>query len=124
MDILTCPACAGTNVDTQIFQENLGSETVTHTKSKYKQKGHGCLWWLFIGWWWWIVDLLLWVFFFVPRLIIRLFAAPFKKKKYKGSSTSVAVSNNRISYKSICLCKDCGNSWEKPPTPPAPPQNA
>lgn len=121
MDTLTCPACGGTHVESQIFQETLGAETVTQTKSKYKEKGHGCMWWLFIGWWWWIIDLLLWIFFFTPRLIIRLIAAPFKKKKYKGSSTSIASTNNRIAYKTMLLCKSCGHSWQHtPPQPPAP----
>ena len=106
---LTCPKCGSTNVDSQIFQENLGGTTVTKTKSKYKQTGHGCLWWLLIGWWWWIVDLLLWIFFFFPRLIIQIF----KKKKYKGESTSASVTSNTISYKTIFLCKNCGERWEK-----------
>ena len=111
MDILTCPTCGSTIIDSNVFQENLGGKTIT--KSKYKEKGHGCLWWLFIGWWWWFVDLFLWIFFFFPRLIIRLLAAPFKKKKYKGSETSVAITKNRINYKTVFLCKACGNSWEK-----------
>jgi hypothetical protein len=112
MDKLTCPKCGSSNIESSIFQENQGGETITTTKSKYKEKGHGCLWWLLIGWWWWIVDLLLWIFFFFPRLIIRIFAAPFKKKKYKGSEISVSTTNNRIKYKTICLCKDCGNNWD------------
>ena len=104
-----CPDCGGIDVDCQVFQENLGGSTVTKTESRYKQKGHGCLWWLIIGWWWWIVDLCLWVFFFIPRLLIQIF----KRKKYKGSSTSVSVTTNKIEYKTIFFCKSCGNRWER-----------
>ena len=103
-----CPRCGSGNIDIQVFQENGGSTTVTKTKSKYKQKGHGCLWWLAIGWWWWIIDLLLWMFFFLPRFCIQLF----KKKKYKGSATSVSQTKNKVAYKSFYVCKDCGNRWE------------
>lgn len=107
-----CSKCGSENVDTQVFQENRGGSTITKTKSKYKEKGHGCLWWLIIGWWWWIVDLSLWVFFFFPRLILRLFATPFKKKKYNGSATSVSTTKNDIRYKTRAVCKSCGHSWE------------
>ena len=112
---ILCVKCGSANVESSIFQESAGSTTVTKSKSKYKEKGHGCLWWLLIGWWWWAVDLLLWIFFFVPRLIIKLVAAPFKKKKYKGSSTSVSATVNDIHYATICLCKDCGHNWKHVP---------
>lgn len=103
-----CPKCGSQNVDAQLYQENIGGTTVTKTKSKYRQKGHGCLWWLMIGWWWWIVDLLLWIFVFPIRLIAQLF----KKKKYVGQSTSVASTHNQVQYKTVYLCKSCGYHWE------------
>lgn len=109
---LCCPKCGSTNIDVQMVQENLGSTTKTKTKSKYKEKGHGIIWWIFIGWWWWIVDLFLWIFLFFPRLIMRLFAAPFKKKRYKGESTSTTTTANKIRYKKVCLCKECGHDWK------------
>lgn len=109
--IIFCPNCGSENVKKQVFQENRGSETITRTKSKYKEQGHGCLWWLMIGWWWWFVDLCLWIVAFFPRLILRLFAAPFKKKKYKGSSTSVTKTVNDISYRTVCTCQKCGHTW-------------
>lgn len=108
MEYKFCPKCGSSNIDMQIYQENLGGTTVTHTSSIYKQKGHGCLWWLFIGWWWWMIDLFLWICFFFPRLLIQIF----KKKKYVGSATSVANATNNIKYKTIVLCKNCGNHWE------------
>lgn len=109
--VLFCPKCGSEDISKQIFQENRGSKTVTHTSSRYKEVGHGCLWWLLIGWWWWIVDLWLWIWFFIPRLILRLFAAPFKKKKYKGKSTSVSETVNDISYRTVCTCQKCGHTW-------------
>lgn len=102
-----CPNCGSNNVAAQTFQENSGSTTVTKTKSKYKEKGHGCMWWLFIGWWWWIVDLFLWIFLFVPRFCIQLF----KKKKYKGKSVSTSKTVNNISYKTVFVCHNCGHTW-------------
>lgn len=104
-----CPKCGSTNVDIQIHQEQNGGSTVTKTKTKIKQKGHGFFWWLLIGWWWWIIDLALWTFLFPVRFLIQLF----KKKKYVGDNTSVSKTNNRVRYKTVCLCKTCGHHWEK-----------
>ena len=108
---LYCPKCGSEDVSKQVFQENRGSRTITKTTSKYKEKGHGLLWWLLIGWWWWFVDLMLWIFAFFPRLVLRLFAAPFKKKKYKGKSKSVSTTVNDIAYRTVCTCQKCGNTW-------------
>lgn len=109
---MVCPKCGNDNVSVQTMSENLGTSTVSKTKSKYKEKGHGILWWLCIGWWWWMVDLCIWIVAFFPRLILRLFAAPFKKKKYIGSSTTVSESMNKIKYRTICTCQNCGYHWE------------
>jgi len=103
--VMTCPKCGSTNVTIQAFQENRGS--ITTTKSKYKEKGHGCLWWIFIGSWWWIIDLLLWIFLFIPRILLHIG----RKKKYKGTSRSITV--NDIQYTNVCICQDCGHSWKK-----------
>ena len=105
---MVCPKCGNDNVSVQTMSENLGTSTVSKTKSKY----HGILWWLCIGWWWWMVDLCIWIVAFFPRLILRLFAAPFKKKKYTGSSTTVSESMNKIKYRTICTCQNCGYHWE------------
>ena len=105
---IKCPKCGSNNVDVQVHQENKGSSTVTKTKTKYRQKGHGLLWWLFIGWWWWIVDLFLWIFLFPIRFLVQLF----KKKKYVGDSTSASTTKNRIKYRTVHLCKSCGHHWE------------
>lgn len=104
---MNCPRCDSTSIDIQVFQENQGSVTTSTTKSKYKEKGHGYLWWIFIGSWWWMIDLMLWVFLFIPRLVLQLF----KKKKYTGKSSTISTSQNVIVYRRICTCKNCGHSW-------------
>ena len=49
----------------------------------------------------------------IPRLILQLFASPFKKKKYKGTSSTVSSTVRNITYKTICTCQNCGHRWEK-----------
>ena len=104
---MKCPRCGGNNVAIQTIQENLGGQTVSKTKSVYKEKRHGILWWLFIGWWWWIIDLCLWIFLFIPRALIHAG----RKKTYKGESTTISTTSNRIVYRTICTCQSCGNTW-------------
>lgn len=108
-ETMECPKCGSENVETSVIQEVTGSTNESKTQSKYKQVGHGCLWWLTIGWWWWIVDLFLWIFFFLPRLFIKLF----QKKKYRGASSTIGHTTNQISYATMCLCKSCGNHWKQ-----------
>lgn len=105
---MICPKCGSDNVDVQVIQENQGSVTKTYTKSKYKEKGRGCLWWCFVGWWWWIIELFLWIFAFIPMALLRIG----RKKKYKGSSTSKEVTSNKIKYQRMFVCKDCGHYWK------------
>lgn len=104
---MTCPKCGSDNIESTVFQENVGGKSVTKTKSKYKEKGHGFVWWLFVGSWWWIVDLLTWIFTFIPRVLL----SPYKKDKGKGKERSVTKTNNKIKYKTIHLCEDCGYRW-------------
>ena len=110
---MNCPKCGSGDVTVNTFQEDQGSVTTATTRSKYKEKSHGCIWWLLIGWWWWIVDLATWIFMFIPRLILRLFSAPFRKKKYRGSSSTVSRTVNNITYRTICTCQHCGYHWDK-----------
>lgn len=107
--VMVCPQCGSNSISFQMFQENAGTTKVSKTKSKYKQKGHGILWWLFIGWWWWMVDLFLWIFLFP----IRAIAALTKKKKYKGKSITIEQTVNQVAYKTMCLCGNCGHTWVK-----------
>jgi len=104
---LVCPNCGSDDISIETFQENLGTSTVSKQKFKFKQKGHGFLWWLLIGWWWWMIDLMLWVCFFPFRLLVQIF----KKKKYKGKATTVSQSVNEVVYKKVFTCRSCGNSW-------------
>ena len=106
---IVCPYCGGNNVNVQVFQENAGSTTISKTKSKYKEKRHGILWWLLIGSWWWMVDIMLWIFLFPVKLIRSLT----RKRKYKGKSKTVAQSVNHINYKTVYLCNTCGRTWTK-----------
>ena len=105
---LRCPNCKETSVEISIYKEDQGTVTKSKTSSKYKEKGHGCLWWLLIGWWWWIIDAFLWVFMFLPRLVAQLL---FHKKKYVGKSKTNTNTVNVIGYRKVCLCKNCGYSW-------------
>ncbi len=107
--ILRCPNCGSDNISIETFQENLGTTTVSNEKFKFREKGHGIIWWLLIGWWWWIIDLSFWVFFFPVRLVIQLF----KKKKYKGKSSTVSQSVNEVVYKKMFTCHNCGNNWSE-----------
>ncbi|MBR6115772.1 MAG: hypothetical protein IKQ10_11460 [Oscillospiraceae bacterium] len=104
---LSCPQCGSDDIAIDTFQENLGSTTVSNQTFKFKQRGHGLIWWLFIGCWWWMIDLMLWICFFPFRLLAQLF----KKKKYKGRATTVSQSINEVAYKKIYTCRSCGNSW-------------
>lgn len=110
---MVCQKCGSNHVTVQVAQEQVGATTIRRANSMYRKSGHGCLWWLFIGWWWWIVDLFLWIFFFFPRLILRLFASPYKKRQYEGRSSEVSSTKNQIHYKKIFVCQDCGYSWHE-----------
>ena len=110
---MRCPHCGSENVQIQTFQEQRESKTVTKHKFKAAEQKHGCIWWLAVGWWWSIIDLFMWFFMFFPRLVMRLFAAPFKKKKYVGSGTSVSKTQNKIEYKTIFVCQNCGKRWDR-----------
>lgn len=107
MSRTTCPKCGSSDIEYQTFQENRGGKTVTKTTSKYKEKGHGCLWWIFVGSWWWMVDIFLWIFFFLPRVLLHIG----RKKNYKQTSTSVAKTKNKISYRTMGQCRSCGYKW-------------
>lgn len=110
---LTCPKCGANNVSIQVIQENRGGTTITKTKGSIKEKGHGILWWLFIGLWIKIIDIFIWIVAFFPRLVLHIVRSVVfpKKKKYKTESTSIAHTTNKIVYKKICTCQNCGNSW-------------
>lgn len=109
---LICPYCGSNNTTSQVFQENLGSKSWAKTKITIKEKGHGILWWIFIGWWWWIVDLLIWICLFIPRLIWELFSSGHKKEKFKGTAKTKGKTINKIGYTTMHTCHSCGRTWE------------
>lgn len=80
---MICPKCNSQNVNTQIVNE-----------VELKNKHHGIIWWLFVGWWWLPIK---WLIFTLPALIIAIFGH--KKQK---------VVNKQ---KTMCICQDCGHSW-------------
>ena len=81
--VLVCPKCGSDNINVQVVNE-------TYLKDKH----HGILWWICIGWWWIIVK---WLFLTVPALFFKLFGH--KKQK--------AVNKQR----SVCVCQKCGYHW-------------
>ncbi len=109
--VMTCPKCGSHEISLNTFQENKGVVSISATDSQGEETGHGCLWWLIIGWWWWIIDLFLWIVAFVPRLILHLFASSYKKKSYEGSSSTESVTENVIIYKNVGTCQNCGYIW-------------
>ena len=80
---MKCPKCGSENVSVQVV-----------TETKLKEKKHGVLYWIFVGWW---LKPLLWFFLTLPMLIIAIF----KPKKYE----------TKTSTKKIAVCSSCGKSW-------------
>ena len=80
---MKCPVCGSENVTVPIV-----------TETELKNKHHGVVWWLCIGWWWVPIW---WLFFTIPALIVKVFAP--KKQKLKQH------------HKSVCVCQNCGHKW-------------
>ncbi len=110
---MTCPYCGSHDVAVQVFQENRGSRSVSRTRNTYHERGHGCLWWLIIGWWWWAVDLLIWFVAFVPRAIFHILYHVGRRRRYVGRGKTVTRTHNDIGYAKMCVCQDCGHSWQR-----------
>ena len=81
---LCCPKCGSNHVNVQVVSE-----------SQLRNKHHGCIWWLVIGWWWLPVK---WVFFTFPALIFKLFMP--KRQKIVTQHFTMNV------------CQSCGHSWK------------
>lgn len=80
---MQCPRCHSQFVNVQVV-----------TETKLKDKHHGVLWWLFVGWWWIPTK---WLFFTLPALIFKLFSH--KKQKVVSKQQTV------------CVCQTCGFRW-------------
>ena len=77
---MQCPKCGSNNVNVQAV-------------SIVKNKKHGCLYWLCVGWW---LEPIMWLFLTLPWLIIKIFKPNKVKTKVKG----------------YAVCQDCGNRWQ------------
>lgn len=81
---MKCPKCGSENVTVQMV-----------TETNLKEKKHGILYWVLIGWW---LKPILWLFLTLPMIIIAIF----KPKKYKTESHT----------KKMAVCHNCGKSWK------------
>ena len=77
---MRCPKCGSNNVNVQAV-------------SIVKNKKHGCLYWLCVGWW---LEHIMWLFLTLPWLLIKIFKPNKVKTKVKG----------------YAVCQDCGNRWQ------------
>ena len=98
-----CAKCGSGNIESQLFQEDLGTSTVFKTKTR--QLGHGLFYWIFLGWWIWIFKLVLWIVAFIPMAILKAL----RKKRTK--TTTVESTVRHIQYRTVFTCKNCGNVW-------------
>lgn len=80
---MVCSKCGSENVTVQMV-----------TETELKQKKHGILYWICIGWW---LKPILWIVFTLPMLVIAIF----KPKNYKTVSHT----------KKMAVCNNCGKSW-------------
>ena len=96
---MVCPNCGSENVNVQ--REQTGT-VGTFTNTVYVQqakKGHGCLYWLFIGWWW------------LPMywMCIGWWWKPlFSRKKRGGLGFRADKTLNRT----VGICQNCGYTWK------------
>lgn len=89
--VARCPKCGGTNVT--FVREQAG--TFGGSAFRAANVGHGCLYWLFIGWWWRPIRFICYGWF------LDLF-------KFFGFGVNASVSKNRT----VAVCQRCGNTWK------------
>lgn len=76
---MKCPKCGSSNVNVQAV-------------CTVRNKKHGILYWLFIGWW---LEIFMWLFLTLPWLIIKIFKPKGVTSKTKGKA----------------VCQNCGKIW-------------
>lgn len=81
---MTCPKCNSNNVNVNVINE-----------VKLKNQHHGIIWWICVGWWWIPIK---WICLTLPALLAKIFIP----KKQKAINIQ----------KTMCVCQDCGNSWQ------------
>ena len=81
---MTCPKCGSNNVNVQMV-----------TDTQLKDKHHGIIWWLFIGWWWVPIK---WFCLTIPALLAKIFIPKRQRIKQK--------------HRAVCVCQQCGHTWD------------
>ena len=81
---MTCPKCGSSNVNVQMV-----------TDTQLKNKHHGIIWWLLIGWWWVPIK---WFFLTIPALLVKIFIP--KRQRIKQI------------HRAVCVCQQCGHTWD------------
>lgn len=92
-----CPKCGSNNVSFQ--REQTASFGGSKTSIK---KGHGIMYWIFIGWW---------LSFFKAMLAIGTLGIStlfLRKKKTSANTLNASKQFNRT----MAVCQHCGNSWK------------
>ena len=81
----SCPKCGSTNIVFQREQTgNIGAGT--NRVVIENGKGHGCLYWVIIGWWW------------------NLF--------FGAKKSGLNVHAGKTLNQTVGICQDCGNTWK------------
>lgn len=95
-----CPKCGSNNISFQ--RETMGTFGGAYTSIS---KGHGCLYWMFVGWWFWIFKFMWELLKFCCTGGLSLL---FKKKKAGAKTISASKNINRT----VAVCQNCGHSWK------------
>ena len=94
---ISCPRCNSNNISFQ--REQSGS--VGASKTTFRG-GHGCLYWLLIGWWMWFFKAIFHICTLGIFLLIR------RRKKLVANTVTGTKNINRT----MAVCQSCGNSWK------------
>ncbi len=98
MEQTTCPKCGGTNITFQ--REQTGSIGAgTNKVTIQTEKGHGCLYWVIIGWWWKLL-------YFIA--IGWWWNLLFKRHSLGG----INVHADKAINQTVAICQNCGNTWK------------
>jgi len=75
---------------------------------KEKRRGHGCLWWAFIGWWAWIFKFM-WET--IKACCTMGLSLIFRRKKH-GAVGGKTVTASKTFNKTVAVCQNCGHHWK------------
>lgn len=107
---MVCPKCGSSNTSVQIV--TTGSVGASHTviKGADGKRGHGCLYWITIGWIIGIFKLLFKIIMIPVMLITWPIRKLFGRKGRVGTANTISAS--KTINKTMCVCQDCGYSWK------------